>query len=91
MPLETAIHKMTGLPASRLQIADRGVIRPGAYADLVAFDPSTVRDAATFESPHQYPVGISLVAVNGQITVREGEHTGRLAGRPVRGRGAARA
>ncbi|MCK5652398.1 MAG: D-aminoacylase [Gemmatimonadetes bacterium] len=91
MPLETAIHKMTGLPASRLRIADRGVIRPGAYADLVAFDPSTVRDTATFESPHQYPVGISLVAVNGQITVREGEHTGRLAGRPVRGRGAARA
>ncbi len=87
--METAIHKMTGLPASRLQIADRGVIRPGAYADLVAFDPSTVSDAATFESPHQYPVGISLVTVNGQITVREGEHTGRLAGRPVRGRGAA--
>jgi N-acyl-D-amino-acid deacylase len=90
MELEKAIHKMTGMPASRLQIADRGVIRPGAYADLVAFDPSTVRDVATFESPHQYPEGISLVVVNGQITVREGEHTGRLAGRPVRGRGAAR-
>jgi N-acyl-D-amino-acid deacylase len=90
MKLEIAIHKMTGFPAARLQIADRGVIRPGAYADLVAFDPATVRDVATFENPHQYPEGITLVVVNGQITVREGEHTGRLAGRPVRGRGATR-
>ncbi len=87
MPLETAIHKMTGMPARKIQVEDRGVIRPGAYADLVAFDPSTVRDTATFDDPHQYPEGIDLVVVNGAVTVREGEMTGVLAGRPVRGRG----
>jgi N-acyl-D-amino-acid deacylase len=87
MPLETAIHKMTGLPARKIQLEDRGVLRPGAFADLVAFDPDTVRDTATFTDPHQYPQGINLVVVNGQITVREGAMTGTLAGRPVRGRG----
>ncbi|MGW8264882.1 MAG: N-acyl-D-amino-acid deacylase family protein [Longimicrobiales bacterium] len=87
LPLETAIHKMTGLPARKIQLEDRGVLRPGAYADLVAFDPSTVRDTATFEDPHQYPEGIDLVVVNGVITVREGAMTGELAGRPVRGKG----
>jgi N-acyl-D-amino-acid deacylase len=87
MPLETAIHKMTGMPARKIQVEDRGVIRPGAYADLVAFDPATIRDTATFDDPHQYPQGIDLVVVNGAVTVREGEMTGVLAGRPVRGRG----
>lgn len=87
MPLETAIHKMTGLPARKIQVEDRGVIRPGAFADLVAFDPSTVRDTATFTDPHQYPEGIEVVVVNGTVTVRDGEMTGALAGRPVRGKG----
>jgi len=87
MPMETAIHKMTGLPAQKIQVEDRGVIRPGAFADLVAFNPDTVRDTATFADPHQYPEGINLVVVNGQITVREGKMTGTLAGRPIRGRG----
>jgi len=87
MPLETAIHKMTGLPARKIQLRERGVLRPGAYADLVAFDPSTVRDTATFEDPHQYPEGISLVVVNGVITVRDGAMTGEMGGRPVRGKG----
>ena len=86
MPLETAIHKMTGLPARKIQLQDRGVIRPGAYADLVAFDPDTIRDTATFTDPHQYPRGINLVVVNGRITVQGGEMTGTLAGRPIRGR-----
>jgi N-acyl-D-amino-acid deacylase len=85
MNLETAIHKMTGLPAQKIQLTDRGVLRPGAYADLVAFDPSTVRDTATFDDPHQYPEGIDTVVVNGVVTVREGQMTGALAGRPVRG------
>ena len=85
MPLETAIHKMTGMPAAKIQLRDRGVVRPGAYADLVAFDPGTVADTATFADPQQYPVGIELVVVNGVVTVREGEMTGELAGRPVRG------
>jgi len=85
MSLETAIHKMTGLPAAKIQLSQRGVIRPGAFADLVAFDPVTVLDRATFSEPHQYPAGIDLVVVNGVITVREGAMTGALAGRPVRG------
>jgi N-acyl-D-aspartate/D-glutamate deacylase len=87
MPLETAIQKMTGLPARKIRLKDRGLLRMGAYADLVAFDPDVVRDTATFEDSHQYPKGIELVVVNGQITVRDGEMTGVLAGRPVRGEG----
>ncbi len=89
LSLALAVHKVTGLPARKLGLDDRGVIRPGAFADLVAFDPSTVADQATFEDPHQYPVGIPLVVVNGQVTLRDGEQTGARAGRAVRGRGAA--
>jgi N-acyl-D-amino-acid deacylase len=85
MPLETAISKMTGLPARKIGMEDRGTIRPGAFADLVAFDPDTVADRATFDDPHQYPVGIELVVVNGVVAAREGEMTGEMAGRPVRG------
>jgi len=88
MPLETAIHKMTGMPARKIQLSDRGVIRPGAFADMVAFDPATVKDEATFTNPRRAPTGIGLVVVNGVVTVREGQLTGELAGRPVRGVGA---
>jgi N-acyl-D-amino-acid deacylase len=88
MPLETAIHKMTGMPARKIQLQDRGVIRPGAFADLVAFDPAEVRDEATFTEPRRPPSGINLVVVNGVVTVREGRMTGERAGRPVRGGGA---
>ncbi len=88
MPLETAIHKMTGMPAKKIRLNDRGVIRPGAFADLVAFDPAEIKDEATFTDPRQPPSGIDLVVVNGVVTVREGEMTGQLAGRPVRGGGA---
>jgi N-acyl-D-aspartate/D-glutamate deacylase len=85
MSLETAIYKMTGLPARKLRLSDRGVLRPGAFADLVAFDPATIQDRATFSDPRVAPVGIDLVVVNGVLTMREGEMTGALAGRPVRG------
>lgn len=85
LALETAIHKCTGEPARRLRLTDRGRIAVGAYADLVAFDPGAVLDRATFESPHQYPTGIPLVVVNGVLTLRDGEHTGALGGRAVRG------
>ena len=88
LSLELAVHKVTALPATKLGLEDRGVIRTGAYADLVVFDPMTVADGATFEAPHQYPVGIPLVVVNGQVTLREGEQTGIQAGRAIRGRGA---
>ena len=92
LSLELAVHKVTALPARKIGLADRGVIEPGAFADLVAFDPTTVADQATFEDPHQYPVGIPLVVVNGQVTLRDGEQTGVRAGRAIRGgdRGAAR-
>jgi N-acyl-D-aspartate/D-glutamate deacylase len=84
LTLEAAIHKMTALPAAKLRLADRGEIRPGAYADLVAFDPATVADRATFERPHQYPAGIPLVIVNGEIALRDGEPTGSRSGRVLR-------
>lgn len=89
LPLEAAVHKVTAMPAAKLRLADRGVVRSGSKADLVAFDPETVADGATFEDPHRYPVGIDLVVVNGVPTIRDGEQTGRLAGRPIRGRGPA--
>jgi N-acyl-D-amino-acid deacylase len=85
LSLEVAIHKMTGFPASKIRLQDRGVIRPGAFADLVAFDPGAVSDQATFSEPKRMPVGIKAVVVNGVVTVREGQLTGELAGRPVRG------
>ena len=85
LALEAAIHKVTGAPARRLGLSERGLIGVGAFADLVAFDPTTVADQATFEAPHQYPVGIPLVVVNGVPTIRDGEQTGQRGGRGVRG------
>ncbi|MCI0549135.1 MAG: D-aminoacylase [Candidatus Rokubacteria bacterium] len=81
LPLETAVHKMTGLPARRLGLDDRGVLRVGARADLVVLDPDRIADRATFESPHQYATGIDHVVVNGRVVVDDGEHTGALPGR----------
>jgi len=78
--LEVAVHKMTGLPAWRLGLWDRGVLRPGFWADLVLFDPERIRDLATYTDPHRYPEGIELVVVNGVVTVEAGEHTGARAG-----------
>jgi N-acyl-D-amino-acid deacylase len=84
LTLEQAVWKMTGLPARRLRLADRGVVRPGARADLVVFDPLGVADAATYEDPHRYPRGIEQVVVNGRLVVEDGEHTGALPGRVLR-------
>jgi N-acyl-D-amino-acid deacylase len=84
MPLETAIHKMTGQPARRLRLEARGAIAPGAFADLAAFDPDTVADRATFAKPHQYPVGIPHVMVNGRFVLQDGEPTGGRPGRVIR-------
>jgi N-acyl-D-amino-acid deacylase len=81
LTLPQAIHKMTGLPARRLGLRDRGVIRVGAKADLVVLDPKRVSDQATYEEPHRYPVGIEHVIVNGRFVIKDGEHTGSLPGR----------
>ena len=81
LSLAQAVHKMTGLPARRLGLADRGVIAVGAKADLVVFDPVSVADRATYEDPHRYPIGIEHVLVNGRFVVRDGEHSGNLPGR----------
>ena len=81
LTLPQAVHKMTGQPAARLGLRDRGRIAPGSHADIVVFDPATVADQATFEAPHQYPVGIPWVLVNGTVAVEEGRFTGARAGR----------
>ncbi len=78
--LENAVRSSTSLPAQILGIRDRGLIREGQAADLVVFDPATVRDSATFENPHQYAEGIDFVIVNGKFVVEQRKLTGALAG-----------
>jgi N-acyl-D-amino-acid deacylase len=87
LPLEEAVRKMTSLPAGRVGLLDRGLLRPGMAADLVAFDPLTVRDRATFSEPAQYSEGVPFVAVNGQLVVDEGRITDARPGRPLKGLG----
>ena len=87
MPLEEAIRKMTSAVANRLSIRDRGLLREGYFADLVVFNPATIGDVATYAQPHQVSLGVRWVLVNGAVVVREGEHTGALPGRIVRGPG----
>ena len=75
---------MTGMPAHQFRLADRGVIREGAIADLVLFDPATVADRGTYDDPRQYPAGIPHVFVNGTAVVRDGVHTGARPGAVAR-------
>jgi len=84
LTLEDAVRKMTGLPAARLGLTDRGRIAEGRMADVTVFDPATVADRATFTEPHQYPAGIDYVIVNGQVTVDAGAMTAVRAGRVLR-------
>lgn len=81
--LEEAVRKMTLLPAQFFGFTDRGVIKAGAFADLVIFDPAKVADTATYAQPHSYPVGVAAVIVNGVVTVRNGKHTEARAGQVV--------
>jgi len=87
MTLEFAVRKMTSLAAQRVGLAERGLVRPGMYADITVFDPRTVSDRATFEQPHQPSVGIEDVFVNGQAVLRRGTMTDARPGRGLRGPG----
>lgn len=87
MPLEFAIRKMTSLAARRVGLVDRGLLRPGMYADITIFDPGTVADRATFEQPHQLSAGIEYVFVNGQGVWNHGQLTAARPGRGLRGPG----
>jgi len=81
---EQAIHKMTGQPAARLGLKQRGTLAAGQWADVVVFDPATVQDQATFAEPHQYASGVEHVFVNGVAVIANGDHTGALPGRVLR-------
>jgi N-acyl-D-amino-acid deacylase len=84
LTLEQGVHKMTGMPAARLGLKDRGVLREGAFADVVVFDAATIADQATFTAPHQYAVGIDAVLVNGVPAVEGGRYLDARAGRVLR-------
>jgi N-acyl-D-amino-acid deacylase len=83
-PLEQAVHKMTGLTARTFGLADRGVLRAGAWADIAVFDPLTVAEAATFQQPIAPSHGIDTVIVNGGVVWRDGKSTGARSGRVLR-------
>ena len=82
--LPEAIRKMTSFPAQRLGLKDRGILRDGMKADVVVFNPSTVKAPTTRWQPKQFPLGIPYVIVNGQVVIDDGEHTGALPGRALR-------
>ncbi len=88
LQLEEAVHKMTGLPAARLNLAQRGLLRTGYWADIAIWDAATIADTATYTAPHHYPVGITHVIVNGTVVITEwGEQSGTLPGRILRHQG----
>jgi N-acyl-D-amino-acid deacylase len=80
LTLETAVAKMTGVAARALGLRDRSVLRAGAWADVVVFDPARITDRSTYEEPHRYAAGVSTVLVNGQVTIDGGDHTGAPSG-----------
>lgn len=86
LSVAAAVRKLTSLPADNLSLKDRGRLTPGAFADVVVFDPNTIQDHATFDQPHQLATGVSTVIVNGRLAVRAGVATGAATGRVVRGR-----
>jgi N-acyl-D-amino-acid deacylase len=84
LTLEEAVRKMTSLPAAKHRIKDRGVLRPGCFADIVVFDPTAIADVATYAEPRQYPTGIDYVIVNGEVAAERGAQTAARAGRALR-------
>jgi N-acyl-D-amino-acid deacylase len=87
LTLEDAIHKFSALPAQRMRLTDRGVLKAGMWADVVVFDPATIRDVATFENPNQLSQGMEYVLVNGVAVIDQGKQTGALPGKVLRGAG----
>lgn len=87
LPLPEAIRKITSLPAEREHLAKRGLLKPGFYADITIFDPATIIDKATYASPNQISEGVHYVFVNGQLEYENGDLTGAMAGRALRGPG----
>jgi dihydroorotase/N-acyl-D-amino-acid deacylase len=87
LTLEDAIRKFTALPAQRMRFTDRGVLKQGMWADVVIFDPATIRDLATFEQPNQLSQGMEYVLVNGVPVIAAGKMTGALPGKVLRGPG----
>jgi N-acyl-D-aspartate/D-glutamate deacylase len=85
--LEQMVRKMTSLPAQTMRLEDRGLLKPGMWADVVVFDFAQIRDLATYENPHQYSEGMRYVIVNGKLVVDDGKMTGALPGRVLRGPG----
>jgi dihydroorotase/N-acyl-D-amino-acid deacylase len=85
LTLEDAIRKFTALPAQRMRLTDRGVLKAGMWADVVIFDPAAVRDRATFDSPNQLSEGMDYVLVNGVPVIDQGTMTGALPGKVLRG------
>ncbi|MGY5858880.1 MAG: amidohydrolase family protein, partial [Candidatus Thorarchaeota archaeon] len=82
--MEEAIHKMTGFPAKRLELTDRGTLNEGSWADIVIFDPDKIIDNATFLDPHQFPTGIHYVIVNGVVVVTKEDQLDVLPGQVLR-------
>lgn len=87
IPMEEAIYKLSGLPATNLKIKERGFLKENYFADVVVFDPKSIRDFATFENPMQYATGVEQVWVNGKHVLENGTHTGAFGGRFVKGPG----
>jgi len=87
MSMEEGVRRMTSLPVSHLNIKKRGELKTGFFADIVVFDPGKIIDQATFDNPHQYSTGVTHVFVNGVHVLKEGEHTGALPGKSIRGPG----
>jgi N-acyl-D-amino-acid deacylase len=87
LPLEAAIRKITSLPAQREHLTDRGLLKPGYFADITIFDAAKIIDRATFTNPAQLPEGVAFTIVNGQIELDQGKLTGATAGKFLRGRG----
>jgi len=87
LTLPEAIRKFTSLPAQRMRITDRGVLKAGMWADIVVFDPATIHDLATFENPNQLSVGMKYVLVNGTLVISDGKMTDALPGKVLRGPG----